>query len=135
MPPSWGHEGSENLDVRIILRDKRQPRRAVRDGVFRQDLFFRLNVIPVFFAGRSVKERRHPSPGNSYYLQRLCDAHLETVTGISSESLRHSGLPLARKVREMETWDRYALHLTDGRGKPIRPEQLPPNLLGKKDIS
>jgi len=42
--------------------------------------------------------------------------------------------PWPGNVREMENVIEYALHLTD-EGQPIRPEQLPPNLLGKKDIS
>ena len=122
------------FDVRIIAATNRNLEEAVRDGVFRQDLFFRLNVIPIFLP--PLRERKEDIPPlAAHLLQRLCDAHSRKVTGISSEVLKaFMAYPWPGNVREMENVIEYALHLTD-EGQPIRPEQLPPNLLGKKDIS
>jgi PAS domain S-box-containing protein len=122
------------FDVRIISATNRNLEEAVRDGVFRQDLFFRLNVIPIFLP--PLRERKEDIPPlATHLLQRLCDAHSRNVTGISSEVLKaFVAYPWPGNVREMENVIEYALHLTD-EGKPIGPEQLPPNLLGKKDIS
>jgi two-component system response regulator PilR (NtrC family) len=122
------------FDVRIISATNRNLEEAVRDGVFRQDLFFRLNVIPIFLP--PLRERKEDIPPlATHLLQRLCDAHSRNVTGISSEVLKaFMAYPWPGNVREMENVIEYALHLTD-EGKPIGPEQLPPNLLGKKDIS
>ena len=124
----------QKFDVRIISATNRNLEEAVRDGVFRQDLFFRLNVIPIFLP--PLRERKEDIPPlATHLLQRLCDAHARNVTGISSEVLKaFMAYPWPGNVREMENVIEYALHLTD-EGKPIRPEQLPPNLLGKKDIS
>jgi len=122
------------FDVRIISATNRNLEEAVRYGVFRQDLFFRLNVIPIFLP--PLRERKEDIPPlAAHLLQRLCDAHSRKVTGISSEVLKaFMAYPWPGNVREMENVIEYALHLTD-EGQPIRPEQLPPNLLGKKDIS
>jgi len=115
------------LDVRIIAATNRDLEEAVRDGSFREDLFFRLNVIPVFLP--PLRERREDVPPlAAHLLQRLCDAHSRNVTGLSPEALRafmNYGWP--GNVREMENVIEYALHLTD-EGSPIRPEQLPPKL-------
>ena len=129
-----GETKVQKFDVRIISATNRNLEEAVRDGVFRQDLFFRLNVIPIFLP--PLRERKEDIPPlAAHLLQRLCDAHSRNVTGISSEVLKaFMAYPWPGNVREMENVIEYALHLTD-EGKPVRPEQLPPNLLGKKDIS
>jgi PAS domain S-box-containing protein len=124
----------QKFDVRIISATNRNLEEAVRDGVFRQDLFFRLNVIPIFLP--PLRERKEDIPPlATHILQRLCDAHSRNVTGISSEVLKaFMAYPWPGNVREMENVIEYALHLTDERN-PIRPDQLPLNLLGRKDIS
>ena len=123
-----GETKVRKFDVRIISATNRNLDEAVRDGVFRQDLFFRLNVIPIYVP--PLRERREDIPPlATHLLQRLCDAHSRNVTGISSEVLKaFMAYPWPGNVREMENVIEYALHLTD-EGKPIHPEQLPPNLL------
>jgi PAS domain S-box-containing protein len=122
------------FDVRIISATNRNLEEAIRDGVFREDLFFRLNVIPIFLP--PLRERKEDIPPlATHLLQRLCDAHFRNVTGISSQVLKiFMTYPWPGNVREMENVIEYALHLTDD-GNPIRPEQLPPKLLAKTDAS
>jgi PAS domain S-box-containing protein len=122
------------FDVRIISATNRNLDEAVQDGTFRQDLFFRLNVIPIFLP--PLRERREDIPLlATHLLQRLCDAHSRNVTGISSEGLKMlMDYPWPGNVRELENVIEYALHLTNER-EPIRPEQLPPKILGKTDAS
>jgi two-component system, NtrC family, response regulator HydG len=116
------------FDVRIISATNRNLEEAIRDGVFREDLFFRLNVIPIFLP--PLRERKEDIPPlAAHLLQRLCDAHSRNVTGISSGTLKvFMTYPWPGNVREMENVIEYALHLTD-EGNPIRSEQLPPKLL------
>jgi two-component system, NtrC family, response regulator HydG len=122
------------FDVRIIAATNRNLEEAINDGLFREDLFFRLNVIPIFIP--PLRERREDIPPlSAHLLQRLCDAHSRNVTGISSQALKvFMNYPWPGNIREMENVIEYALHLTD-EGKPIRPEQLPPKLLAKTDES
>lgn len=121
------------FDVRIISATNRNLEEAIHDGVFREDLFFRLNVIPIFLP--PLRERKEDIPPlATHLLQRLCDAHSRNVTGISSETLKVlMTYPWPGNVREMENVIEYALHLTD-EGNSIRPEQLPPKLLAKTDV-
>jgi len=120
------------FDVRIVAATNRDLEEAVREGSFREDLFFRLNVIPVFLP--PLRDRREDIPPlAAHLLQRLCDAHSRNVTGLSPEALRaFMNYHWPGNVREMENVIEYALHLTD-EGKPIRPEQLPPKLFATAD--
>jgi transcriptional regulator with PAS, ATPase and Fis domain len=128
-----GETKVRRFDVRIISATNRNLEEAIADDVFRQDLFFRLNVIPIVLP--PLRERKEDIPLLAVHLlQRLCDAHSRNVTGISSETLKvFMTYPWSGNVREMENVIEYALHLTD-EGEPIRPEQLPPKLLVKTDI-
>ena len=107
------------FDVRIIAATNRNLEEAVRDGSFREDLFFRLNVIPIFLP--PLRERKEDIPPlAAHLLQRLCDAHSRNVTGLSPEALRaFMNYRWPGNVREMENVIEYALHLTD-EGNPIR---------------
>jgi PAS domain S-box-containing protein len=123
-----GETRIRKFDVRIISATNRNLEEAVGDGIFREDLFFRLNVIPIFLP--PLRERKEDIPPlANHLLQRLCDAHSRNITGISSETLKaFMHYPWPGNVREMENVIEYALHLTD-EGNPIRPEQLPPKIL------
>ncbi|HSA95888.1 MAG TPA: sigma 54-interacting transcriptional regulator [Acidobacteriota bacterium] len=123
-----GETKVRKLDVRIIAASNRDLEEAVKDGSFREDLFFRLNVIPIFLP--PLRDRREDIPPlAAHLLQRLCDAHSRNVTGLSPEALKaFMNYAWPGNVREMENAIEYALHLTD-EGNPIRPEQLPPKLL------
>jgi len=121
-------------DVRIIAATNRDLEAAVRDGLFREDLFFRLNVIPIHLP--PLRERREDIPPLSVHLlQRLCDAHKRSVTGISPQALRiFMNYDWPGNVREMENAIEYALHLADD-GGAIRPEHLPPKYLAEPEVA
>jgi two-component system response regulator HydG len=129
-----GETKVRKFDVRIIAATNRDLEEAVREGSFREDLFFRLNVIPIFLP--PLRERREDIPPlAAHLLQRLCDAHSRNISGLAPEVLRaFMNYRWPGNVREMENVIEYALHLTD-EGKPIRPEQLPPKLFAGEDAS
>ena len=59
--------GTQELeaDVRVIAATNRDLEEMVRDGKFREDLFYRLNVISVRDAGAARARRGHPASGRA----------------------------------------------------------------------
>ena len=55
-----GGEGGVRVDVRVIAATNKDLRLAIESGTFRDDLFFRLNVIPVFVS--PLRDRRKDIP-------------------------------------------------------------------------
>ena len=124
----------QTFDVRIISATNRNLEEAVKDGVFREDLLFRLSVIPINMP--SLRERREDIPLlATHLLQRLCDTHSRNVTGISSKTLKKlMDYDWRGNVRELENTIEYALHLTDD-GQTIKDEQLPKKISSAAEVS
>jgi two-component system response regulator HydG len=124
-----GDTVTKKFDVRIISATNRNLEDSVKKGTFREDLFFRLSVIPIFIP--PLRERKEDIPMlANHLLQNLCDTHKRTVPGISSSALKIlMDYFWPGNVRELENAIEYALHLTD-EGHPIGAEQLPAKLSG-----
>ncbi len=121
------------VDVRILCATNRDLETAVKNGTFREDLFFRLSVIPISLP--PLRERREDIPLLATHLfQRLSDAHHRHSSGIASPALKIlMDYSWPGNVRELENAIEYAVHLTDD-GKAIVPEHLPPKIVGAADI-
>ncbi len=117
------------VDVRVLAATARDLQKEVRVGVFREDLFFRLNVIPLHVP--PLRERKDDIP-------LLC-VHLLTKIGKKFgkpvPELSPAALALLLRhqwpgnVRELENALERAVVLAD---KIILPEHLPENLLGQE---
>jgi PAS domain S-box-containing protein len=129
-----GETKTRKFDVRIISATNRDLEEAVSGGLFRQDLFFRLNVIPISLP--PLRERKEDIPPlATHLLQRLCDGHSRNISGISPEALKMlMAYDWPGNVRELENAVEYAVHLTN-EGEPIRPEQLPAKIVGRISVA
>lgn len=117
------------FNVRIIAATNRNVEQAVRDGAFREDLFFRLNVIPISLPPLRERPEDVPLLAN-HFLQRLCDEHGREISGIASAALKALlEYSWPGNVRELENAVEYAIHLTEN-GRPIEPAHLPPKIAG-----
>jgi len=67
-----GTTASRNLDVRIIAATNRNLEKSVEDGTFREDLFYRLNVIPIELP--ALRERREDIPPLAqHFVRRIAE--------------------------------------------------------------
>ncbi|MEW6348331.1 MAG: sigma 54-interacting transcriptional regulator [Thermodesulfobacteriota bacterium] len=74
------------IDVRIVAATHRDLRALIRDGLFREDLFYRLNVIPIFIP--PLRER----PGDipllvEHFVSRTAAATGKPITGVDREAM------------------------------------------------
>src|ERR1044071_6762354 len=117
--------GRENIqiDIRLVSASNQDLEDAVKRGEFRQDLFYRLNVVPVRLP--DLKDRREDIPLLvHHFLQKFAQQHGEAARRFSSEAMRvlmtHAW---PGNVRELENAVEQAL--TMGSGEILGPEDLP----------
>ena len=120
-----GGERTIKVDVRLIAATSRNLEELVSRGKFREDLFYRLNVVPLFLP--PIRERREDIPLLvEFFLKRFNEENNKYVS-VSAESLRILvDYNWPGNVRELEnTIER--LVVMSGR-KTVRPTDLPLNL-------
>src|SRR5579885_806491 len=116
-----------HIDVRIVAATNRDLEAAVKAGTFRQDLYFRLNVISLTMP--PLRERREDIPLlAAYFAEKFSKKLKRKVTGIAEKTR----LALLRydwpgNVRELENAIERAVVL--GTADSILPEDLPENVL------
>jgi DNA-binding NtrC family response regulator len=116
-----GSNESHSVDVRVIAATNRDLEAAYREGTFRKDLYFRLNVVTVHLP--SLRERRSDIPVLvHHFLNRYAAGSTLHVTPAAMRSLMQYDWP--GNVRELENCVARAVTLGDG--KLIDVNDLPP---------
>jgi transcriptional regulator with PAS, ATPase and Fis domain len=119
-----GSEKSKRVDVRIISATNRDLRAEVKKGNFRQDLFYRLAVVPVIIP--PLKKRRDDIPVLAEHFLHLFSDHGRTHRGggISEAALNiMMDYPWPGNIRELQSAIRFAL--VKSGGKTIGIQHLP----------
>ncbi|WP_436318212.1 sigma-54-dependent transcriptional regulator [Variovorax boronicumulans] len=111
---SIGSTQEEAVDVRIVSATHKDLHAEVQAGRFRQDLFYRLNVIEI--AVPALRDRREDLPALcAALLARIAQDGGMPVPHLSTELLRRLALhPLDGNVRELENLLHRAVALNDG---------------------
>ena len=97
-----GGEETLNVDVRILAATNKNLLKEVRNGSFREDLFYRLNVIPIHLP--PLRNRRNDIPLLArYFLRRFALEQNKEIQDFSSEAMRLIlDYPWPGNVRELE---------------------------------
>lgn len=103
-----------SVDVRLIAATNRDLQQMVLDREFRSDLFYRLNVFPIFIP--PLRERPEDIPQLVKFLTyKIARRMKRTIDSIPSETLRLlSQMPWPGNVRELENVIERAVLLTRG---------------------
>jgi transcriptional regulator with GAF, ATPase, and Fis domain len=109
-----GGDKTISVDIRIITATHVDLTKAVRDGRFREDLYYRLNVIPLTIP--PLRERSGDVPLLiDYFLTRLRDTRGSKVTGLTDETKAIlSAYRWPGNVRELENLMERMVILADG---------------------
>ena len=121
-----GESRSITADVRIITATHRNLEALVAEGKFREDLFFRINVIPIHLP--PLRERLEDIPLLvAHFLQRLCRRSGKEIAGLTRETMKiFLDYPWPGNVRELQGALEYAFVVAET--GLIAPEHLPPKL-------
>src|SRR5262245_32666083 len=114
------------VEARVLAATNKDLRREVEQGRFREDLFYRLNVVTV--ALPSLRERRDDIPDLVEYLLAKHARELgKRITGVTHETMQLlRACPWKGNVRELDNALQRAVIL--GEGPLVTPADLPPDL-------
>lgn len=128
-----GDVGSKKIDVRIIAATARNLSDEVEAGRFREDLFYRINVMAIHLP--PLRDRRGDIPLLVGYFIDLFNKKLDrAIEGLSSEAMpilmEH---PWPGNVRELENVMERAVLLA--KGNWITPQELPSTLTQPANVA
>jgi two-component system response regulator AtoC len=124
--PVGGNE-AVRIDVRPIAATNKDLRAEVRAGRFREDLFYRLNVVTIHLP--PLRERREDIPALAcHFLQKYSEANGKVISAIAAETMaRLEAYPWPGNVRELENAIERAVAVSS---HPILlPDDLPLHLV------
>lgn len=125
-----GSGQSIQVDVRVISTSNKNLSEEIRKGKFREDLLFRLNVIPIHLA--PLRERKEDIPLLAeHFLQKYNQENNKNVQGISEKVYQlFMEYHWPGNVRELENYIERAVVTT--KNKILTPADFPSELFFKK---
>src|SRR6266853_2649442 len=121
-----GGTKTHKVDVRLVAATNRDLRAALEDGTFREDLYYRLNVVPIDIP--PLREHKEDVPGlANLFLARFAkdSGRSEAITGISPAALQLlAGHYWPGNVRELQNVIERACALASGSQLEVGDMQL-----------
>ena len=113
------------IDARVIAATNRDLKKMSNEGTFREDLFYRISVIPISLP--PLRDRREDIPELvDHFIGKFCDQAGKSLS-ISPKAMQMlEGYMWGGNVRELEHTIERAVALE--RGDEILPERLPENI-------
>ncbi|HXX29587.1 MAG TPA: sigma 54-interacting transcriptional regulator, partial [Myxococcaceae bacterium] len=118
-----GGSGPVRVDVRVVSATRRELQREVSEGRFREDLFYRLNVVEVRIPPLAAR-REDVTLLADHFLRRFAAKNAKPLRGFSAEALRAlEEYAWPGNVRELEHAVERAVVLA--RGEVLEAADLP----------
>jgi two-component system nitrogen regulation response regulator NtrX len=124
------------VDVRVIAATNKDLQFEIEKGRFREDLFYRLNVVPIKVP--SLVERKGDLlPLTNYFVKRCAD-----ILGVAPRKISDSAIAAmdlynwpgnVRQLRNIVEW--LLIMAPDDISEPIKPSMLPPEILSNNPIN
>ncbi|MCJ7812370.1 sigma 54-interacting transcriptional regulator, partial [bacterium] len=111
------------VDVRLLAATNQDLEKAIGEGRFREDLYYRLNVIPIHIP--PLRKRRDDIPLLiNHFLEKYIEKAKKKITSVSVDAMRIlAGYDWPGNVRELENVIERAVILTNR--NVITPDDLP----------
>ncbi len=128
-----GSTEESDVDVRIIAATNKDFEKEIAEGRFREDLYYRLSVIPILVP--PLRERREDIPLLArHFLENFRKTMEKPIAAISPEAMtRLESYDWPGNVRELENTMERAVALESGREISLRV--LPDRIAGYSDVS
>jgi DNA-binding NtrC family response regulator len=124
-----GDNNTKKVDTRIIAATNRDLLEEIESDRFREDLYYRLNVVPIYLP--PLRERREDiEPLVLFFLNRYSEQNRRDMRRVHAEAmrlLREHNWP--GNVRELQNYVERAVIL--GTGAELNVDHLPPQLRGQ----
>lgn len=109
-----GSEKPVQVDVRVIVATKKDLEEEVKKGLFREDLFYRIHVIPIRLPPLREREEDIPHLAN-HLLQKIARQMKKEVKGLTPQAMKKLMLhDWPGNVRELENTLEYAVTMAEG---------------------
>ena len=118
-----GSNEIRQVDVRVVAATNRRLDLAIQERTFREDLFYRLNVVPIFLP--SLRDRKEDIPDLvDFFMSRFAQDYGQPKGAISSEAFKLlTAYDWPGNVRELENALKRALVMCAG--QVLLPEHFP----------
>lgn len=127
-----GSNREVEVNLRIVAATNRNLEEMIKKGEFREDLFYRLNVLPIHLP--PLRERKNDIDALAdYFIEKFNQQHKKNITHISAEAmdiLKAHSWP--GNIRELENVIEHAFVIENSNA--IHPQSLPDTLLIRREL-
>lgn len=128
-----GSEKTTKVDVRVISATNKKVSKEIEEGRFREDLYYRLCVVPIFTIPLRERTDDIPLLARHFLVDAMTDLNRDNVA-ISDEALDiMKNYQWPGNIRELQNIIKFAL--VKCKGDVIEPEHLPAAVLQAKHIA
>jgi len=128
-----GDTQTRKVNVRVVAATNKELKKAIADKSFREDLYYRLNVIPIELPPLRRRQEDIPLLVNHFIEKHKAKAPEKNITGIDKDAMQALlNYHFPGNVRELENSVEYAIAFTAG--PIIHKDDLPKYILEEKKL-